>query len=98
MALPLPATGEILVSLDDRAHARLRVLVLALNSECDAPHKVFRQFYIFWRGDLPERRWDAPSGIYHKREQRRQSCGPFSALRDQLTGPIALKPGGSCAL
>lgn len=50
MALPLPATSEILVGLDDGAHARPGIVVLALNSECDAPHKVFGRFYTFWRG------------------------------------------------
>lgn len=50
VALPLPATGEILVGLDDGAHARPGIVVLALNSECDAPHKVFRRFYTFCSG------------------------------------------------
>lgn len=50
VALPLPAAGEILVGLDDGAHARPRIVVLALNSERDAPHKVFGRFYTFWRG------------------------------------------------
>lgn len=40
VALPLPATGDILVGLDDGAHACPRIVVLALNSECDVPHKV----------------------------------------------------------
>ena len=39
--LPLPATSEILIGLDDGAHACQRIVVLALNSECNAPHKVF---------------------------------------------------------
>lgn len=50
VALPLLATGEILVGLDDGAPARPGIVVLALNSECDAPHKVFGRFYTFWRG------------------------------------------------
>jgi hypothetical protein len=41
LALPLPATSEVLIGLDDGAHASPRIVILALNSEYNTSHKVF---------------------------------------------------------
>ena len=45
MICPLPATGEVLVHLDDGAHARHRIIILALHSKCNASHEILRGLY-----------------------------------------------------
>ena len=43
--LPLPATREILMGLDDGAQACPRVIVLALDPKCNTPHEIFGRLY-----------------------------------------------------
>jgi hypothetical protein len=46
VALPLPATCEILIGLNDSIQARLRIIIFSLNSICNVPYKIFRCFDI----------------------------------------------------
>jgi hypothetical protein len=41
VALPLPVTSEVIIGLNDGAHASQRTVILALNSEYNTPHNVF---------------------------------------------------------
>jgi hypothetical protein len=43
MTRPLPAGSKVFVGLDNGAQACLRVIVGALDSKGDIPHKVFRR-------------------------------------------------------
>ena len=49
--LPLPATREILIGLDDGVQACPRIIALVLDLKCNTPHEIFGRLYAF--GGLP---------------------------------------------